>query len=91
MRHKEATQVKVFKNAEAAIEKAAKAVAALEEEAVKALTGESRLDLSIIHQLILKKVALDQAKEEYQKILLANEAEEEMLAAKRQQIDKMLE
>ena len=38
------------KDAEAAIEKASKAVAVLEDEAVKALTGEARLDLSIINQ-----------------------------------------
>ena len=75
MRRKESTHVKVLKNAEAAIEKAAKAVGALEEEAVKALTGEFQLDLSIINQLKLKqKAALDQAKEEYQRILLANQA-----------------
>ena len=92
MRREESTQTKALKDAEAAIEKAAKAVAALEEEAVKALTGESRLDLSIINQLMPKqKAAMDQAKEEYQRILLANQAEEETLAAKRQQIDKMLE
>ena len=92
MRREESTQAKALKDAEAAIEKAAKAVAALEEEAVKALTGESRLDLSIINQLMPKqKAALDQAKEEYQRILLANQAEEETLAAKRLQISKMLE
>lgn len=92
MRREESTQAKALKDAEAAIEKAAKAVAALEEEAVKALTGESRLDLSIINQLMPKqKAALDQAKEEYQRILLANQAEEETLAAKRLQITKMLE
>ena len=67
-------------------------MAALEDEAVKALTGESRLDLSIINQLMPKqKSALEQAKEEYQRILLTNQAEEETLAAKRLQIQKTLE
>lgn len=92
MRREESTQTKALKDAEAAIEKATKAVTALEEEAVKALTGESRLDLSIINQLMPKqRAALDQAQEEYQRILLANQAEEETLAAKRQQIRKVTE
>ena len=92
MRREENTQAKTLKDAEAAIEKASKAVAALEDEAVKALTGESRLDLSIINQLMPKqKAALEQAKEEYQRILLANQAEEETLTAKRMEIQKTLE
>ena len=67
-------------------------MASLEDEAIKALTGESRLDLSIINQLLPRqRDALEQAKEEYQRILLTNQAEEETLASKRQQIDKMLE
>ena len=92
MRREENTQAKALKDAEAAIEKASKAVAALEDEAVKALTGEARLDLSIINQLMPKqKAALEQAKEEYQRILLANQAEEETLTAKRMEIQKTLE
>ena len=64
----------------------------MEDEAVKALTGEARLDLSIINQLMPKqKAALEQAKEEYQRILLANQAEEETLTAKRMEIQKTLE
>ena len=92
MRREENTQAKALKDAEAAIEKASKAVAALEDEAVKALTGEARLDLSIINQLMPKqKAALEQAEEEYQRILLANQAEEETLIAKRMEIQKTLE
>lgn len=92
MRREENTQAKALKDAEAAIEKAAKAVAALEEEAVKALTGENRLDLDIINQLMSKQQAtLKRAQEEYQRILLANQAEEEALALKRLQIRKTLE
>ena len=64
-------------------------MAALENEALKALTGESRLDLDIINQLMPKQqAALKQAQEEYQRILLANQAEEETLALKRLQIRK---
>lgn len=92
MKREENTQAKALKDAEAAIEKVAKAVSALEDEAVKALTGESRLDLDIINQLMPKQqAALKQAQEEYQRILLANQAEEETLALKRLQIRKTLE
>lgn len=92
MRREESTQAKALKDAEAAIEKAAKAVAALEDEAVKALTGEGRIDLNIINQILPKqKAALDQAHEEYQRILLENQAEEEALMMKRSQINKALE
>lgn len=92
MRREESTQTKALKDAEAAIDRASKAVAALEEEALKALTGESRLDFSIINQLMPKqKAALEQAREEYQRILLANQAEEERLSAKRLEIQKALE
>ena len=67
-------------------------MASLEDEAIKALTGESRLDLSIINQLLPRqRDALEQAKEEYQRILLANQAEEETLTAKRMEIQKTLE
>ena len=92
MKREENTQAKALKDAEAAVEKATKAVAALENEALKALTGESRLDLDIINQLMPKQqAALKQAQEEYQRILLANQAEEETLALKRLQIRKTLE
>ena len=92
MRREESTQAKALTDAAAAMEKAAKAVAALEDQAVKALTGESQLDLSIINQLMPKqKAALEAAREEYQRILLVNQAEEESLAFKRQQVKKLAE
>lgn len=91
MQREENTQAKALKDAEAAIEKAVKAVSALEDEAVKALTGESRLDLEIINQLMPKqKAALESAREEYQRILLVNQAEEETLEAKRKQAQKLV-
>ena len=46
---------KALKDTAEAVDKAAKAVAVLEDETLKALTGESRLDLSIINQLMLKQ------------------------------------
>lgn len=84
MCREESTQAKALADASAAIDKATKAVAALEEQAIKSLTGESQLDLGIINQLMPKqKAALEAAKEEYQRILMVNQAEEETLAEKR--------
>lgn len=92
MRREESTQAKALADAAAAVDKAAKAVAALEDQAIKALTGESQLDLGIINQLMPKqKAALEAAREEYQRILLVNQAEEETLEAKRLQARKMAE
>ena len=92
MRREESTQAKALADAAAAVDKAAKAVAALEDQAIKALTGESQLDLGIINQLMPKqKAALEAAREEYQRILLVNQAEEETLEAKRLQAKKMAE
>lgn len=91
MKREESTQYNALKEAEAALEKATKAVQALEDEALKALTGESRLDLSIINQLMPKqKALLEQAKEEYQRVLLVNQAEEERLMEKREQFHQTL-
>ena len=71
MRREESTQAKALADAAAAVDKAAKAVAALEEQTIKALTGESQLDLGIINQLMPKqKTALEAAREEYQRILI---------------------
>jgi hypothetical protein len=92
MRREESTQAKALADAAAAVDKAAKAVAALEDQAIKALTGESQLDLGIINQLMPKqKAALEAAREEYQRVLMVNQAEEEMLEAKRLQARKMAE
>ena len=92
MRREESTQAKALADAAAAVDKAAKAVAALEDQAIKALTGESQLDLGIINQLMPKqKATLEAAREEYQRVLMVNQAEEEMLEAKRLQARKMAE
>ena len=56
-------------HAEDALQKAQAEMAALEEEAVKALTGESKLDISFINGLIPKrKVALERATEEVSRL-----------------------
>jgi DNA invertase Pin-like site-specific DNA recombinase len=52
-RNDEANRV-AFRQAEKEFENTQKQVAALEEEAVKALTGESQLDLAIINQMLIK-------------------------------------
>ena len=89
MNRKESTQQKAIKGAQPAMGKAAKAVAALEEEAIKALTDENQLDLAIINQLMPKqKAAYEQARQEYERILLENQAEEDRMVAKRLQINK---
>lgn len=92
MRREESTQAKALADAAAAVDRATKAVAALEDQAIKALTGESQLDLGIINQLMPKqKAALESAREEYQRILLVNQAEEEALEVKRLQAQKLAE
>ena len=92
MRREESYQAKALANAAATVDKAAKAVAAVESQAIKALTGISRLDLGIINQLMPKqKAALEAAREEYQRVLMVNQAEEEMLEVKRLQARKMAE
>ena len=92
MRREESAQAKALADAAAAVDKAQKAVAALEDQTIKALTGESQLDLGIINQLMPKqKAALDAAREEYQRVLLMNQAEEEALEAKRLQAKKLAE
>ena len=70
MGREKAVHQKALKDAQAVVEKTSKAVTALEEEVVKALTGESKLDLAIVNQLMNKKKAeLDAATQEYDHIL----------------------
>ena len=66
MRREVCSRVKALTDAAAALDKAAKAMAALEDQAIKAFTGESKLDLGIINKLMPEqKAALEAAKEEY--------------------------
>lgn len=47
----------VYQQAEKKFQNASRQVTALEEEAVKALTGESQLDLSVVNEMLLKHKA----------------------------------
>ena len=53
----EETYKVAYKQAQKDFKNAQKQVTALEEEAVKVLTGESQLDLSIVNQMLLKHQA----------------------------------
>lgn len=60
---------KALVNAEEALKKAQNEMAALEEETVKALTGESKLDINFINGLIPKRKAnLEKATEEVERL-----------------------
>lgn len=71
----------VYKQAEKEFHSASRKVAALEEEAVKALTGESQLDLSVVNEMLLKhKAQLEgarQAMEEAKEKMEESEADEQ--------------
>ncbi len=86
----ELTWAKAMADAAAAMDRVAKVVAALREQPIKALASEAVMDVGIINQLMPKqKAALEAAREEYQRILLVNQAEEETLEAKRLQAKKL--
>lgn len=90
MLREETTQRKVLADAAEAVEKEMKGLAAIEEQALKALKGENQLDLENINQLMTKqKRAVEMAQEEYQRILMVNQAEEESLNNARIRVQKM--
>ena len=67
-----------YKQAEKDFENAQKQVAALEEEVVKALTGDSQLDLSIANQMLLKhRAKLESAQKAMDEAKVKLEAEQE--------------
>lgn len=55
MRREESTQAKALADVAAAVDKATKAGAALEDQVIKALIGEFQLELAIINQLVPKQ------------------------------------
>ncbi|MBR0215426.1 MAG: hypothetical protein IJL96_00765, partial [Clostridia bacterium] len=72
-------------------ENAQKQVAALEDEAVKALTGESQLDLSIVNQMLMKhRAKLEAAQHAMEDAKSRMEAEKENAKATKTQIDELL-
>ena len=82
---------KRLKDAESEVTKAAKAVTALEEQAILALTGECALDLSIINQLMPKKKnELAQTQKILEQIREAYEAEEARRKEKQTQLTGVL-
>ncbi|MBQ6346605.1 MAG: recombinase family protein [Clostridia bacterium] len=80
-----------LKQAEKEYENAQKQVTALEEEAVKALTGESALDLSVINTMIIKHRAKQDAAAQTIEEARARMEQEQMSQKETQaQIDEML-
>ena len=80
-----------LKQAEKEYENAQKQVTALEEEAVKALTGESALDLSVINTMIIKHRAKRDAAAQAIEEARARQEQEQMSQKETQaQIDEML-
>ena len=80
-----------FKQAEKDFENAQKQVAALEEEAVKALTGESRLDVSIVNQMLIKhRARLETARQAMDEAQNKLQTEKESAKQTTRQINELL-
>ena len=68
-----------------------KQVTALEEEAVKALTGESQLDLSIVNQMLLKhRAKLEASQTAMEEAQARMQEERENAKATKAQVDELL-
>ena len=80
-----------FKQAQKDFENAQKQVTALEEEAVKALTRESQLDLSIVNQMLLKhRAKLEASQTAMEEAQTRMQAEQENAKATKAQVDELL-
>jgi hypothetical protein len=80
-----------YKQAEKEFENARKQVTALEEEAVKALTGESQLDLAIVNQMLIKhRARLEKAQHTMDEARSRLESEKESAKETKAQIDEFL-
>lgn len=87
----EETYKLALKQAQKDFENAQKQVTALEEEAVKALTGESQLDLSIVNSMLIKhRAKLEAADAAMKEAQSRMEAEKENAKGTRAQIDELL-
>ena len=87
----EETNKVAYKQAEKDFENAQKQVTALEEEAVKALTGESQLDLGVVNQMLMKhRAKLETAQRTMEDAKTRMEAEKENAKATKAQIDELL-
>lgn len=80
-----------FKQAQKDFENAQKQVTALEEEAVKALTGESQLDLSLVNSMLVKhRAKLEAAQTAMRDAQVRMEAEKENAKEAKSQIDELI-
>jgi len=79
-----------YRQAEEEFQKASRQVAALEEEAVKALTGESQLDLSVVNGMLLKHRAKLEECQRTMEAKAKKEAEAENEKAAKAQVKEML-
>ena len=80
-----------FKQAQKDFENTQKQVTALEEEAVKALTRESQLDLSIVNQMLLKhRAKLEASQTAMEEAQTLMQAEQENAKATKAQVDELL-
>ena len=80
-----------LKQAQKDFENAQKQVTALEEEAVKALTGESQLDLGLVNSMLVKhRAKLEAARTAMQDAQVRMDAEKENAKEAKSQIDELL-
>ena len=80
-----------YKQAEKDFQNAQKQVTALEEEAVKALTGESQLDLGVVNSMLVKhRAKLETAQRAMEDARTRMEAEKENAKATKAQIDELI-
>ena len=80
-----------YRQAVTEFEKTQKQVSALEAEAVKALTGESQLDLSVVNSMLLKhRAKLDEDSAAVEEAKAKLEAEEKNRKATEAQVDQLL-
>ncbi len=87
----EETYKVAFKQAQKDFENAEKQVTALEEEAVKALTGESQLDLSVVNSMLVKhRAKLEAAHTAMEEAQTRMQAKKENAKETKAQIDELL-
>ena len=80
-----------YRQAEEEFQKASRQVAALEEETVKALTGESQLDLGVVNGMLLKhRAKLEECQRTMKEAKAKKEAEAENNKAAQAQVKEML-
>ena len=87
----EETYTIAYNQAEREFENTQKQVSALEEETVKALTGESQLDLAIVNQMLLKhRAKLEAAQQTMEDAKVRMETEKANAMETKAQIDELL-